>query len=178
MPESYWESPGPAAGHRARGVETTGVYDSRYAVDVSQLDHIPTVKVAMTPFPHAVDADAPVSAALAMMEEHGVHQLPVTDRGRLLGVVARDDVSLVTAGARGRPRAVRVRDACAVAAYVVEDRERLDRVLEHMAREHRPAALVVRREKLVGIFTFTDACRILAGWLRTRFLEPGDDDAA
>jgi hypothetical protein len=41
-----------------------------------------------------------------------------------------------------------------------------------------PAALVVRRGKLVGIFTFTDACRILAGWLRARFPEPESDGAA
>lgn len=147
-------------------------------MDVSQLDHIPTVKLAMTPFPHAVAADAPLSAALAMMEEHRVHQLPVTDGGRLLGVVARSDVSPVASRARGRPRAVQVRDVCTTAACVVEDRDRLDCVLERMAEAHVPAALVVRRGKLVGIFTFTDACRILAGWLRARFPEPESDGAA
>ncbi len=154
------------------------MYDSRYDVDYTQLDHIPTVKLAMTPFPHAVDGGAPLSAALEMMEEHGVHQLPVTDQGRLMGVVARGDVALVAVGVRGQPRSVRVRDVCVTTAYVVEDRERLDRVLDRMAEEHLSAALVERRGKLVGIFTFTDACRFLAGWLRARFPDPEDGAAA
>jgi len=147
-------------------------------VDLARLDHIPTVKLAMTPFPHAVEVDAPLSAALAMMDEHGVHQLPVTEQGRLVGAVAKGDVELVTASARGRPLAARVRDALSATPCIVEDGERLDRVLERMARDHVAAALVARRGKLVGIFTFTDACRLFAAWLRVRFPDPADDDAA
>lgn len=154
------------------------MYLPRDAMDPSRLDHIPTVKLAMTPFPHAVEADAPLSAALAMMDEHAVHQLPVTEQGRLAGVVAKADVERVAASARGRPLAARVRDACAASSCVVEDGERLDGVLERMAAEHAPAALVARRGKLVGIFTFTDACRLFAEWLRARFPDPGSDDAA
>ncbi len=154
------------------------MYDPDHTVDYTQLDHIPTVKLAMTPFPHAVEGEAPLSAALEMMEAHGVHQLPVIDGGRLIGVVAKGDVSIATIGVRGQPRAIRVRDVCVTRAYVVEDRERLDRILDRMAEGHVPAALVARRGKLVGIFTFTDACRFLAGWLRARFPDPGGDAAA
>jgi CBS domain-containing protein len=147
-------------------------------MDLARLDHIPTVKLAMTPFPHAVEVDAPLSAALAMMDEHGVHQLPVTEQGRLVGSVAKGDVELVTASARGRPTAGRVRDALSASPCVVEDGERLDRVLERMAGGHVAAALVTRRGKLVGIFTFTDACRLFAEWLHARFPDPGAGDAA
>lgn len=84
----------------------------------------------------------------------------------------------MTASARGRPLAARVRDALSANSCVVEDGERLDHVLERMAGEHIAAALVARRGKLVGIFTFTDACRLFAGWLRDRFPDPGSDDAA
>lgn len=154
------------------------MYPARDVMDLARLDHIPTVKLAMTPFPHAVDVDAPLSAALAMMDQHGVHQLPVTEAGRLVGAVGKGDVERVTAGARGRPLAARVRDALSASAVVVEDGERLDRVLERMAGDHVAAALVARRGKLVGIFTFTDACRLFAGWLRARFPDPGADDAA
>jgi CBS domain-containing protein len=147
-------------------------------MDLARLDHIPTVKLAMTPFPHAVDVDAPLSSALAMMDQHGVHQLPVTEEGRLVGAVGKGDVERVATGARGRPLAARVRDALSPSAVVVEDGERLDHVLERMAADHVAAALVTRRGKLVGIFTFTDACRLLAGWLRSRFPDPGADDAA
>jgi CBS domain-containing protein len=147
-------------------------------MDLAKLDHIPTVKLAMTPFPHAVDVEAPLSVAQGMMGEHGVHQLPVTEAGRLVGVIFRRDVDLATESARGRPRAVRVRDAFTSQAHVVEDGERLDGVLERMAAAHVAAALVVRRGKLVGIFTFTDACRLFAEWLRARFPDPEDGAAA
>jgi CBS domain-containing protein len=35
-----------------------------------------------------------------------------------------------------------------------------------MAEHRLGSALVVRKGKLVGVFTVTDACRVLAGWLR------------
>jgi acetoin utilization protein AcuB len=145
-------------------------------MDLGRLDHIPTVKVAMTPFPHAVEADAPLAVAREMLAEHEVHHLPVTEAGCLVGVVTARDLDLVAARARGPE--VRVRDACSESACLVEDGERLDRVLERMAGEHVGAALVLRRGKLVGIFTFTDACRIFARWLRARFPDPESDDAA
>jgi CBS domain-containing protein len=147
-------------------------------MDLERLDHIPTVKLAMTPFPHSVDVDAPLASAVDMMEKHRVHQLPVTEGGRLAGVVWARDVGRTTGEASGRPEGLRVRDACVAGAYVVEDGARLDRVLEQMAAEHALAALVVRRGKLVGIFTFTDACRIFAEWLRASFPDPGGNDAA
>jgi len=39
------------------------------------------------------------------------------------------------------------------------------------------SALVVRKGKLVGIFTVTDACRVLGEILKGRF-DGGDDDVA
>ena len=54
--------------------------------------------------------------------------------------------------------------------------ERLDRVLLAMSRSHLGSALVVKRGKLVGIFTTSDACRIFGECLRNLF--PNDDDEA
>ena len=144
-------------------------------MDLSRLDHVPTVKLAMTTFPHSVDIDEPLSRARAMMRRHEIHQLPVTDRGALVGVISDRDITRV---ARERSDQARVRDACEVDAYIVDHGEPLDRVLLRMARDHIGAALVVRRGKLVGIFTVTDACRLFAEWLRTRFPGSGGDEAA
>ena len=47
-----------------------------------------------------------------------------------------------------------------------------------MAEQRMGSALVVRRGKLVGVFTVTDACRLLAAWLRERFPDPAGDDVA
>jgi hypothetical protein len=47
-----------------------------------------------------------------------------------------------------------------------------------MARDRLGSALVTRRGKLVGVFTVTDACRLLADWLRASFPVAGGDDVA
>lgn len=142
-------------------------------MDPTRLAHLPSVKVAMTPFPHAVERDAPLDRARAMLDAHGVHQLPVVADGRLVGVLFQRDLERGGAGAGAR-----VADLCVPDPYVVDDGERLDGVLERMAREHLAVALVTRRDKLVGIFTVTDACRLFAEWLRARFPDGGDDQAA
>ena len=46
-----------------------------------------------------------------------------------------------------------------------------------MAGRHIGSALVVKGEKLAGIFTMTDACRVLADLLRARFHGPDDEVA-
>ena len=55
----------------------------------------PTLATAMTPFPYAIDAAAPLSEARAMLTEHGFHHLPVMAGGKLTGVLRERDVALV-----------------------------------------------------------------------------------
>jgi len=149
-------------------------------MDLGSLDRMPTVKVAMTPFPWSIDIEAPLSDAREMMAEHEIHHLPVTEHGGLVGVISGREVALGTAIAQARdPRGeALVREACVLHAYAVEDTEPLDGVLAVMARERLGSALVTRRGKLVGVFTVTDACRLLAEWLRACFPATGDDDVA
>jgi CBS domain-containing protein len=155
--------------------------DFRYRarVDLARLDRIPTVKVAMTPFPWSIDIDEPIGRAREMMEENEIHHLPVTDQGALVGVITGREVALGEALAKARGgAAVRVREVCVLHAYVVADTEPLDRVVATLARERIGSALVTRRGKLVGVFTVTDACRLLADWLRARFPASHGDDVA
>ena len=149
-------------------------------MDLGRLDRMPTVKVAMTPFPWSIDIDAPLSEARSMMGEHEIHHLPVTDAGALVGVISGRDVALSSAIAQARDasREPLVREACVLQAYAVEDTEPLDAVLAVMARERLGSALVTRSGKLVGVFTVTDACQITADWLRACYPEPVDDDVA
>jgi acetoin utilization protein AcuB len=149
-------------------------------MDLGSLDRMPSVKVAMTPFPWSIDIDAPLSRAREMMAEHDIHHLPVTEGGALVGVISGREVALGTAIAQARDarRDPQVREACVLHAYAVEDTEPLDGVLAIMARERLGSALVTRRGKLVGVFTVTDACRLLADWLRASFPEPAGDDVA
>jgi len=149
-------------------------------MDLGRLDRMPTVKVAMTPFPWSIDIDAPLSQARAMMSEHEIHHLPVTEAGALVGVISGREVALGAAIAQTRDASCEplVREACVLHAYAVEDTEPLDAVLATMAREGLGSALVTRRGKLVGVFTVTDACQLTADWLRDCYPESSGDDVA
>lgn len=141
-------------------------------MDLRRTGHVPSVKAVMTPFPWSVEADEPVERARALMREHGIHHLPVTEAGRPAGVVRDDDLD----GAAG-DGATTVGEVFSRRAYVVELDAALDSVLLHMAEHHLDAAVVVRRGRLAGIFTATDACRCFGEWLRDTF-DPSGGEAA
>jgi acetoin utilization protein AcuB len=148
------------------------------AVDFENLHHMPTIKVAMTPFPFFVGIDESIATARAMMREHEIHHLPVTEDGALVGVLSERDVRLLEVSRRGHGDLGSVRDACMRDVYVVDVDTPLDDVLRHLAESHVGSALVVKNGKLAGILTSGDVCRVLAALLGQRFPAPEDDTAA
>jgi acetoin utilization protein AcuB len=141
---------------------------------------IPPIKAVMTTFPYSVESGQPIATARETMAEHGIRHLPVVEDGKLIRVITDRDVRLAL-GQREEPDDVPtllVRDVPGREAYVVELTEPLDVVALHMARHGIDAALVVKNERLVGIFTMTDACRLLGDLLRSLFPRDHGDDAA
>jgi CBS domain-containing protein len=138
-------------------------------MDPRQMERIPPIKAVMTPFPHSVEIDDSIETARQAMSAQEIRHLAVTDKGRLVAVISEREIEHAT-GARA------VRDMKPSGAHVVGLNEPLDRVLLAMAKSHLGSALVVKREKLVGIFTTSDACRIFGECLRSLF--PNDDDEA
>ncbi len=142
---------------------------------------MPLIKSVMTPFPYSIETERPLGDARAMMLRHNVHHLPVMQDGRLIGVISERDVRI---GASRSPEddpppdEYRVRDVCDARAYVVALNTPLDQVLLHMARTHTGAALVIKEDRLVGIFTMTDACRAYGELLKSMFSPNGGNDAA
>lgn len=141
---------------------------------------VPKIKSAMTPFPYSIALDQSIESAESMMSVHGIRHLPVTQAGRLIGVLSERDIKRAAAALADETRAreLRVGDVCELEAYVVDLNETLDDVLAEMASRHSDCALVVRGGKLAGIFTTSDACRGYAEMLRSTFPRGGDDDAA
>jgi acetoin utilization protein AcuB len=134
------------------------------------MERIPPIKAVMTPFPHTVGIDDSIETARQAMTAQAIRHLPVTEGERLVGVISAQEIE-VASGAGV------VRDVRLDGAYVVELNERLDRVLLAMASSHLGSALVVKRGKLVGIFTTSDACRIFGECLRNLFPNDGDEAA-
>ncbi len=141
---------------------------------------IPPIMQVMTPFPYSIEAGAGLEKALAMMGEHDFRHLPVVEGGELVGVVSEREILRAAEGRRGKKaeEQLSVRDVALLDAYIVGLLEPLDSVVEHMAREHLGAALVVKDGRLAGIFTITDACQWFAEFLRARFPSEKGDDAA
>lgn len=129
----------------------------------------PTLAAVMTPFPYAVDVDAPIADAAALMARHDIHHLPVTRGTALTGVISARDM------ADRDTREWLVRDVFQPDPYVVDLAEALEDVLANMATRRIGSALVTRHGKLAGIITHVDVCRSFAVLIREYFPAPPDD---
>ncbi len=135
---------------------------------------MPEIRRIMTPFPHAIAADAPVSEAREFLNHHRLHHLPVMDGERLVGIISDRDLKLLLGldPDYGRRTDLRVRDAMATDVYVVDLNTPLDQVLDALVARQIGSALVTRKGRLAGVFTVTDACRELARLLREQCPPP------
>lgn len=140
----------------------------------------PQIIAYMTPFPYAIDIDAPLGEAHAFMRERQIRHLPVTRGGQLAGVLTDRDIKLALGPDLGSPpeRELRVADVFQPETYVVDAAEGLLDVAATMAERHVGSALVTKGGKLVGIFTTTDACRALARVLQGLHPPRGPDEVA
>jgi acetoin utilization protein AcuB len=137
---------------------------------------MPPVAAAMTAFPYHVRVDDPIAEVERLMLEHGIRHVPVQDGGRVIGVISERDLHRFVRPAlpeRDRER-IRARDVLVPDPYVVEMNAPLDEVLAEMARRQIGSAIVVRHQRLAGILSVTDVCRVLAEILRQRFPRGGD----
>jgi CBS domain-containing protein len=132
----------------------------------------------MTPFPYAIEANATLVEARAMMDQHGIHHLPVLRDGTLAGVLSDRDLSLfMDVLADERPAlTMLVWIVCARDPYIADIETPLAEVADRMADLRIGSALVTEDGKLAGIITVTDVCRGFASLLRE--LGRADDDDA
>lgn len=128
----------------------------------------------MTPFPHVIAADAPLSEAREFLNHHRLHHLPVMDSGRLVGIISDRDLKLLLGldPDYAQRSGLRVRDAMVADVYVVDLNTPLDQVLDALVVRRIGSALVTRKGRLAGVFTVTDACRELARLLREQCPPP------
>ena len=114
------------------------------------------------------------------MVEHGVRHLPVKEGNLLVGLVTDRDLKRAVDPDLGLPpkEELFVRDVYLPEPYIVDAGTRLDDVLEQLASQHIGSALVTKSDRLVGIFTAMDACRIYCQHLRSLFPTPPGDEVA
>lgn len=126
----------------------------------------PPISAYMTPTPHSIGPDQPLSLAHEVMREHHVRHLPVLDGGKLVGMVSVRDLHLVETFEDVDPEDVQVEEAMTPEPYTVAPDTPLDQVAAEMAEHKYGSAVVLDGHKVVGVFTTVDACRALTDALR------------
>ncbi len=136
--------------------------------------HIPQMVAVMTPFPHHISADATLTEAVSMMNQHNIRHLPVLDSGDIVGILSERDIERAKIpGHRLRDEVeLRVGDLCTQRPYFVDIADPLDRVLDTLVEKRIGSALVLKEGELAGVFTAADACGLLARLLREQFGPP------
>ena len=129
---------------------------------------IPPVQRYMTPAPHTVGNDQPLSKAHEIMREHGIRHLPVMHGNRLVGVVSDRDVAIITALDDVNPTLITVEDAMTSDVLTVGPDTPLDEVASLMAERKAGSVVIEQNHKVVGIFTTVDGMTELADLLHTR----------
>ena len=114
-----------------------------------------TVRDTMTTEPKAIDASEAIVDAARAMREEDVGSLPVTEQGRLIGVITDRDI-VVRVVAEGRADSASVADALSRNPVTVEPEEDLDEALRLMARHQVRRLPVVEGDRLVGIVAQAD----------------------
>ncbi|MBX3185828.1 MAG: CBS domain-containing protein [Labilithrix sp.] len=120
------------------------------------------VEKVMSPQPLTIGRDQTLATAHRMMRENKVRHLPVLERGRLVGLLSQRDLYFLETIAGVDLDADTVDDAMSVDAFAVGPSATVSEVAATMAQRKLGCAVVIERGRVIGIFTATDACRMLA----------------
>jgi CBS domain-containing protein len=118
-----------------------------------------SVRDTMTNQPTSIDASQSVGDAARVMRDEDVGSLPVTDQGRLIGVITDRDIA-VRVVAEGRADSATVADALSRNPVTVTPEHDLDDALKLMARHQVRRLPVVEDERLVGIVAQADVALV------------------
>jgi CBS domain-containing protein len=132
------------------------------AFSLDRFDQMPLVGAVMTPFPHFVRPEDSIASIHELMERFDIHHIPLQRGTALVGVISETELAK-----QGKAR--RAADLDLPPPYIVGIGARLSDVVREMSERHLGSVLVVRHEKLAGILSVTDACRLLAEALEACF---------
>lgn len=119
----------------------------------------------MTRHPYAVERRTSVAIARELMTRYEIRHLPVIENGCLVEVLSDRDLSILEAATLDDEHTPIV-DAVSTSTCVVTSDTSLEEVAELMATGKFGSVVVVGTSGIEGIFTATDAARVLAEVLR------------
>lgn len=138
-----------------------------------QKNQPPRVSDYMTPCPVTVETGMLLVDALDRMYADNIRHLPVVDgAGKLLGMLSTRDIAASAAMRRIDPEHATVESAMSAVPFTCADHSPLLAVIERMEARRLGSVVVTRNDKPAGIFTTTDALRVLRGELLGYPVEP------
>lgn len=120
------------------------------------------IKDVMTPSPHTIGIEQTISKAEEMMNEFHIRHLPVLHGGKPVGVISSRDILLIKAYPELNPEETTLEEACSADPYMVAPAEKLSTVCQQMSENKYGCTLIVENEKVVGIFSWVDALKVLS----------------
>jgi acetoin utilization protein AcuB len=107
-----------------------------------------------------------MAIAHGLMRQHNLRHLPVLERGKIVGVVSQRDLYFLETIGAVDPETDCVDEAMTSDVYCVGPDTHVEEVVAEMADHKYGCAVVVEHNKVAGMFTTTDALRLLADLLR------------
>lgn len=117
---------------------------------------------------HSIAAHGSARQAADLMARLGVRHLPATVDGRIAGLVRQCDLHAIEALDPERFDALAVREVMGLDLLFVSPTALVATVVETMAEQRYDHAIVLEGKELLGVFTVTDALRLLAAELAPR----------
>jgi acetoin utilization protein AcuB len=129
---------------------------------MSEQDRARTVERFMTHCPHTIEEHQPLSAGHELMRRYQIRHLPVLREGKLVGMLSQRDLHFMETLSGVDPEKVPVGDAMSTDTYTVGPRTTLRQVAAEMADHRYGSAVIMERERVIGILTTVDGMRALS----------------
>ncbi|MBI3246555.1 MAG: CBS domain-containing protein [Deltaproteobacteria bacterium] len=128
------------------------------------------VSEVMVNSPVTVGSGDSLQHALSLLEKHSIHELPVVEHGRLVGIVTAGDLKFFTPAyqlfrdqeeLRQALRELTVAEAMTVEPVSISPHATLLEAIESMHRQSLGALLVADGERLLGLLSVSDVLRLV-----------------
>lgn len=120
------------------------------------------IKDVMIKNPITINAEQNLKFAMDRMLENDVRHLPVLKGNQLIGILSERDIRFIESFEKIDPSQLIIEQAFTEGAYTVSPDTQITEVCADMAMKKISSALVIDHGKLVGIFTWIDALKLIA----------------